>query len=220
MIEDSRTQHPLAKEKQDVVVFIVDDDEAVRESLSWLISSVGHTVKSFDSAQNFLKTFSPGTQGCVLVDVRMPGMSGLDLQRMLVRQPTCMPVIIITGHGDVQMAVRAMKDGAFDFVEKPFNDQVILDLVHGALEECHRRSAQKAEHMRVLNRMDTLTPREREVLELIIEGETNKEIAYALDISDKTVEAHRARVMEKLQARSLADLVKKITELGQYQGKP
>ena len=197
---------PIAEEK---TVFIVDDDEAARESLSWLISSVGLKVETFASARDFLDAFDRSRPGCLLVDVRMPGMSGLELQRRLESEPGCLPVIIVTGHGDVQMAVRAMKDGAFDFFEKPFNDQVLLDLVSRAVRECERRRDAQKERMAVQARCDQLTPRERQVMDMIVAGKTNKQIAYDLDISDKTVEAHRAKVMDKLEAASLADLIRK-----------
>jgi len=201
-------------------VFIVDDDKAVRDSLKWLISCVGLHVEAYASAQDFKSVCDPERPGCVLMDVRMPGMSGLELQKELQARTICPPVIIITGHGDVQMAVRAMKDGAFDFIEKPFNDQTLLDLVQRAvdksLETVERYEAQKE----VLKSLDTLTPREREVLSLIVSGETNKGIAHLLEISDKTVEAHRARVMEKLHATSFADLMKKVVVLEDYRTPP
>mgnify|MGYP000695651236 CR=1 FL=1 len=193
----------------DKTIFIVDDDKAVRDSLSWLISSVGLHVETFGSAQDFLDVYDPTRPGCLLVDVRMPGMSGLELQKRLAENPHCLPVIVVTGHGDVQMAVRAMKDGAFDFIEKPYNDQILLDLVQKAVRECERRRTQVTSHQEIQELVDTLTPRERQVRDMIVAGNTNKQIAYALDISEKTVEAHRAKVMEKLQASSLADLIRK-----------
>lgn len=196
----------MAAEK---TVFIVDDDEVVRESLSWLISSIGLNVETFASAQAFLNSYEHGRPGCLLADVRMPGMSGLELQKHLASQAICLPVVVVTGHGDVQMAVRAMKDGAFDFIEKPFNDQVMLDLVNRAVNECERRRNAQMDRLEVQARIDLLTPRERQVMDMIIAGNTNKQIAYSLDISDKTVEAHRAKVMEKLQATSLAELIRK-----------
>jgi len=193
----------------DKTIFVVDDDKAVRDSLSWLISSVGLHVETFGSAQEFLDAYDPKRPGCLLVDVRMPGMSGLELQKQLAENPHCLPVIVVTGHGDVQMAVRAMKDGAFDFIEKPYNDQILLDLVQKAVRECERRRTQVTSHQEIQELVDSLTPRERQVMDMIVAGNTNKQIAYALDISDKTVEAHRAKVMEKLQAPSLADLIRK-----------
>ena len=194
----------------DKTVFIVDDDEAVRESLSWLISSVGFKVEVFASAQAFLDAYQSGRPGCLVADVRMPGMSGLELQKHLAAQSICLPVIVVTGHGDVQMAVRAMKDGVFDFIEKPFNDQVMLDLVNKAVLECERRRNVLTERHAVQALLDLLTPRERQVMERIVAGNTNKQIAHGLDISDKTVEAHRAKVMEKMAAASFAELIRKV----------
>lgn len=209
MSEDAKGKAVPEQVSEDKTVFIVDDDEAVRESLSWLISSVGLNVETFGSAADFLEAFSPGRTGCLLVDVRMPGMSGLELQRHMHSNPACLPVIVITGHGDVQMAVSAMKDGAFDFVEKPFNDQVILDLVHKAVHECERRRSEQRVQSDLQAEFDSLTPRERQVTDMIAEGRTNKQIAHDLDISERTVEAHRAKVMEKLHASSLAELIRK-----------
>ena len=194
---------------EDTTVYIVDDDQAVRDSLSWLISSIGLKVETFETAQHFLDNYERERPGCLLVDVRMPGMSGLELQQHIAQDNQCLPVIIVTGHGDVKMAVNAMKQGAFDFIEKPYNDQVMLDLLQTALKECERRRSAKMEHQEVQNLYDNLTAREREVMDMIVAGNTNKQIAYGLDISEKTVEAHRAKVMDKLEARSLADLIRK-----------
>lgn len=189
-------------------VFVVDDDQAIRNSLKWLIESVGLRVKTFDSADAFLAACYPGLAGCLLLDVRMPGMSGLELQTHLRRQEFRMPVIIITGHGDVAMAVQAMKDGAVDFIEKPFNDEALLGSIRNALDydkEWRGANAIKAE---VAARLAELTPREHEVMMMVTDGKSNKEIAAALGVSTKTVEAHRARVMEKMRAGSLAELVR------------
>lgn len=199
---------------KNATIYIVDDDQAVRDSLSWLISSVDLNVESFEGAQGFLDSYDRETPGCLLVDVRMTGMSGLELQLHLSQDDQCLPVIIVTGHGDVKMAVNAMKQGAFDFIEKPYNDQVMLDLIQKALQECGRRRNKKLEHQEVQDLYETLTARERQVMDLIVVGNTNKQIAYALDISDKTVEAHRSKVMEKIQATSLADLIRKSVVLG------
>jgi len=201
-------------------VFVVDDDKAVRDSLHWLISSVGLNVETYASAQEFQQSCNPERPGCILMDVRMPGASGLDIQKEMATRPICPPVIIVTGHGDVQMAVRAMKDGAFDFIEKPFNDQVLLDLVRKAVDQSLERVKEYYGQREVLDKLDTLTPREREVLSLIVSGETNKGIAHLLDISDKTVEAHRAKVMEKMGANSFADLMKKVMVLEDYKADP
>lgn len=190
-------------------VYVVDDDEAVRESLSWLISSVGLKVETYGSAQEFLDAFDAECPACLIVDVRMPGMNGLELQRRLADKAICLPVIVVTGHGDVQMAVHAMKDGAFDFIEKPYNDQAILDQVQKAIAECANRRSKESSRLEVEEMINQLTPREREVMDKIITGETNKSIAQSLSISDKTVEAHRSKVMEKMQSTSMADLMRK-----------
>ncbi|MEG3619249.1 response regulator transcription factor [Magnetovibrio sp. PR-2] len=205
---------------EDTTVYIVDDDQAVRDSLSWLISSIGLNVETFETAQHFLDNYNQQRPGCVLVDVRMPGMSGLELQKHISQENQCLPVIIVTGHGDVKMAVNAMKQGAFDFIEKPYNDQVMLDLLQTALAECERRRSAKMEHQEVQDLYDNLTAREREVMEMIVAGNTNKQIAYGLSISEKTVEAHRAKVMDKLQARSLADLIRKSVVLSASPSEP
>ena len=189
-------------------VFVVDDDEAMRSSLRWLIESDGHEVETFESAQNFLDNYYPGQAGCLLLDVRMPGMSGLELQAQLEDREITAPVIIITGHGDVSMAVKAMKAGAYDFIEKPFDDEILLKAIKRALELDVAQRETKATRAEVNARMDQLTRREHEVMEMVTSGMSNKEIASALDVSAKTIEAHRARVMEKMEARSLAELVR------------
>ncbi len=203
-------------EEHKPTVFVVDDDPAVRDSLRWLLASVDLDVETYASAPEFLDAYDPDKPGCVLVDVRMPGMSGLELQEELASRSTKLPVIIITGHSDVQMAVRAMKGGAFDFIEKPFNDQALLDLVQKALERNRETIEAQVEHEHIQRRFDLLSPRERQVLDLIVSGEPNKRIAFNLGLSEKTVEAHRARVMEKTEAGSLADLVKMVTLLQQH----
>ncbi|MCW8916474.1 MAG: response regulator transcription factor [Magnetovibrio sp.] len=205
---------------ENTTIYIVDDDQAVRDSLGWLISSVGLKVESFETAQDFMDDYDRKKPGCLLVDVRMPGMSGLELQQHLAQDNQCLPVIIVTGHGDVKMAVNAMKQGAFDFIEKPYNDQVMLDLIQKALQECNRRRSKKLEHQEVQDLYETLTARERQVMDMIVIGNTNKQIAYALDISEKTVEAHRSKVMEKIQATSLADLIRKSVVLTDSTPKP
>lgn len=192
----------------DPVVWIVDDDEAMRSSLKWLIESVGMPVESHDSANSFLRSHYPGRFGCLLLDVRMPGMSGLELLEHLDEQQMLPPTIIITGHGDVPMAVRAMKSGAVDFIEKPFNDEVLLDAIRRALATEEYRRDYSAGVAGVAERLSNLTPREHEVMHMVTDGMSNKEIANSLGVSAKTVEAHRARVMEKMQAGSLAELVR------------
>ena len=189
-------------------VFVVDDDQAMRNSLKWLIESVGMKVETFASADEFIHNYYPGRAGCLLLDVRMPGMSGLELQEHFLEHQINIPIIIITGHGDVPMAVRAMKSGAVDFIEKPFNDELLLESIRTALNYDHQLRTAQSERAEIAARLAQLTPREHEVMEMVTEGRANKEIANKLGVSAKTVEAHRARVMEKMEARSLAELVK------------
>ena len=190
------------------VVFIVDDDEAMRNSLRWLIESVGRTVETYESARAFLEIHYPGRSGCLLLDVRMPGMSGLELQSQLESHDIRLPVIILTGHGDVGMAVKAMKAGALDFIEKPFDDELLLAAIEKALTEDAEKREERASRAEILARMSQLTKRESQVMEMVTNGKSNKEIAAELNVSAKTVEAHRAHVMEKMQAGSLAELVR------------
>lgn len=189
-------------------VFVVDDDPAIRESLRWLIESVGLNVKVFATAQEFLESYESSTPSCLVLDIRMPGMSGLDLQTELGKRDIRLPVIIITGHAEVPVAVRAMKSGAFDFIEKPFSDQLLLDRISRAIESDTQARHTRSEHAGVAVRLAQLTPREREVMDLVIAGKANKVIAAELGLSPKTVEVHRAHVMKKMQAESLADLVR------------
>lgn len=190
------------------IVFVVDDDQAMRNSLKWLIESVGMQVETYASASEFIDSYYPGRAGCLLLDVRMPGMSGLELQAYLSRQEIRIPIVIITGHGDVSMAVRAMKAGAVDFIEKPFNDQALLDSIRNALDFDEQQRSLQAQRAEIAARLAQLTPREHEVMEMVTDGRSNKEIAAELGVSAKTVEAHRARVMDKMQADSLAELVR------------
>lgn len=192
----------------DPTVFVVDDDRAVRDSLRWLIESIGMKVETFDSATDFLKVYDPERPGCIVLDVRMPGMSGLELHERLRQHDYNVPVIFITGHGDVPMAVRAMKAGAVDFVSKPFNDQALLDRVQQAIDRDRKNRVQRAEQAEIHSRWMRLTPREREVMEMVITGHSNKSIAARLGVSSKTVEAHRAKFMEKMRANSLPDLMR------------
>ena len=193
----------------DATVFIIDDEEAVRDSLQWLLESSGLQVALFDSAEAFLQGYDPAQPGCLVVDVRMPGMSGLELQeRLTARGGYHPPIIFITGHGDVQMAVRAVQAGAFDFVEKPFNDQDLLDRIQRAIAHDAGQRGKEELRSQLKALFASLTPREREVLDLVVAGMSNKAIANTLGLSAKTVEVHRAKVMEKLHARSLSDLVK------------
>jgi FixJ family two-component response regulator len=191
-------------------VHIVDDDEALRDSLIWLLESEGHTVATYASAEDFLAAWSPALAGCLLLDVRMPGMSGLELYEKLVGQHSTLPVIFITGHGDVPMAVSALKKGAVDFIEKPFNDQDMLRLISQCLETERTERTQRRQDAETARKLDQLTSREREVLDLIVAGRLNKQIADDLGISIKTVEVHRARVMEKMDVSSLAELVQMV----------
>lgn len=194
-------------------VYVVDDDQAVRESLHWLMTSVNLPVKTFASAREFLEAYQPDQQGCVVLDIRMPGMSGFELQKRLAARSAELRVIFITGHGDVHMAVDAMKAGAYDFFEKPIDDQLLLDAVQKAVEQSAIATRDHAHEAEIQRRRDSLTPREREVLDLILIGERNKRIAARLGVGEKTVEAHRAKVMEKMQAKSLAHLFKLIMDL-------
>ena len=189
-------------------VFIVDDDQAVARSLRWLIETVRLRVETYGSAQSFIDGHDPARPGCLVLDVRMPGMSGLELQERLAAQRIHIPIIFITGHGDVQMAVRAVQAGAFDFVEKPFNDQDLLDRIQRAIARDAERRDRDLQQARLRALFASLTPRESEVLELVVEGLSNKAVANTLGLSAKTVEVHRAKVMEKMHARSLSDLVK------------
>ena len=189
------------------VVFIVDDDDAVRRFLSGLIESVELPVEAYASARDFLAAYEPGRPGCLVLDVRMPGMSGLELQRELAERAIDLPVIVLTGHGNVQVAVHAMKAGAVDFVEKPFDNELLLDRIQKAVAESVRADGERVKRNEIANRMRLLSPRERQVLDLVVAGETNKGVARHLDISERTVEIHRANVMRKMRARSLADLV-------------
>lgn len=189
-------------------VFIVDDDEAVRDSLRWLLEANGYHVSAFSSAESFLAAFDDKTAGVLIVDVRMPGMSGLELQEQLIARKSSMPIVFITGHGDVPMAVSTIKKGAIDFLEKPFDETDLREIVARMFEQANHRLTQakaQREHEAMLRR---LTAREQQVLERIVAGRLNKQIADDLGISIKTVEAHRANIMEKLQVTTVADLMK------------
>ena len=188
-------------------IYIVDDDEAMRDSLKWLLESRGLKVELYPSAEVFLHAFNNDLCGCLVLDVRMPGMSGLDLYEQLQARASTLPVIFVTGHGDVPMAVSALKKGAADFIEKPFNDQDILRLIESCMKQDRAAAARRAENASLALRVDSLTQREREVLGLIVGGKLNKQIADELGISIKTVEVHRSRVMEKMGANSVAELV-------------
>lgn len=198
-------------------VYVVDDDAGVRDSLSWLIESVGLTVESYESAQSFLESFDgAGSGGCLLLDVRLRDMSGLDVQDMLASRGTHPPIIFITGHGDIPMAVEAMKKGAVDFITKPVNDQKLLDTIQRVLAQERSAKDHEAQREAVARRVATLSPREREVLGKVVEGKLNKVIADEMGISSKTVEAHRARLMEKMAARNAADLIRQVLSLEEF----
>ncbi len=192
------------------LVYVVDDDDAVRDSLLLLLRSIGISGKAFASASDFLDAYDPKQHSCLVTDIRMPGMSGLDLQRELKDRGAPIPIILITGHGDVPMAVEAMKDGALDFIEKPFRDQELLDRIQQALTWDEEHRSKNLEALSIQERIATLTPRETEVMELVVQGCANKVIAQDLGVSQRTVEIHRARVMEKMGMRSLAALVRAV----------
>ena len=199
----------------DQTVFVVDDDDAVRQSLALLIRSMGLVAEVFESAQAFLAVCDAQRGGCLLLDIRMPGMSGLELQEELQRRAIDLPVIFITGHGDVAMAVRAMKSGAVDFIEKPFNDQQLLDRINQSLEIDRAARNARAERSSLAARIELLSPREREVMARIVAGQANKAVAIELGLSERTVEIHRAKVMTKIGARSLAELVTLVNRYGE-----
>jgi two-component system response regulator FixJ len=194
-------------------VFVVDDDEAVRGSLKLLLKSIGLPVIAFPSASDFLAAYRTEQAGCLILDIRMPGMSGLELQQQLNVRGAVIPVVFISGHGDIPMAVEAMQHGAFDFLQKPFRDQDLIDRVRKAMERDSVSRGQLRQLGRIQERLDSLTAREREVLGLMTLGKQNKVMAGELGVSQRTVEIHRARVMEKMEARSLAQLVRMIIEL-------
>jgi len=190
------------------VVYIVDDDDAVRNSLGFLMKSIGIESHGFSSAPEFLDYYDEGVTGCLVLDIRMPGMSGLELQDRLIEMHAILPIIFITGHGDVPMAVEALKKGALDFIQKPFRDQDLIDCINHALDADIDSRNILSERRGILDRIEKLTSRETEVMGLVVLGKPNKIIAADLDVSQRTVEIHRARVMEKMQARSLAQLVR------------
>ena len=195
------------------IVFIVDDDASVREALKSLIRSVGLHVELFGSAREFLETQRPDAPSCLVLDVRLPGISGLDLQHRLADANVHIPIIIITGHGDIPMSVRAMKAGAIEFLTKPFRDQDLLDAIQVALERNRARRQREAEIAVLRERFESLSPRERDVVTKVVSGMLNKQIADEIGIAENTVKVHRSRAMEKMQAQSLADLVKMVERL-------
>ena len=192
----------------DAIVYVVDDDETVRRSLARLVRSVGLKVDTFASAQAFLEHKGQDRPSCLVLDVRLPGLSGLDLQTAMGQSQRTMPIIFITGLGNVPMTVRAMKGGAQDFLEKPFDDQELLDAIQRALARSQEARAEDAERADIERRLAALTPRERQVLELVVAGMLNKQIAGELGAAEKTIKVHRGRVMKKMQAGSVAELVR------------
>ncbi|HSE22806.1 MAG TPA: response regulator [Pyrinomonadaceae bacterium] len=195
------------------VVFVVDDDPSVRSSLKFLISTVGLRVETFDSAETALQELPADAPSCLVLDVRLRGLSGLDLQHELAARKCHIPIVFITGHGDIPMTVRAMKAGAVEFLTKPFRDQDLLDAIQIALQRDHARREQEKELTKLQRRFDLLTAREREVISLVSAGKLNKQIADQLGTAENTIKVHRSRAMEKLRADSLADLVRMIEKL-------
>jgi FixJ family two-component response regulator len=197
------------------IVFIVDDNDAVRKSLVRLLTSAGFQTESFASAEEFLERWlQEPAPGCVLLDILMPGLNGLQLQQKLQTSAHGIPIIFITGHGDIPLSVKAMKSGAVDFFPKPFNDEDLLRAVNEAIQRDHLERIERAERETVARRFETLTPREREVMALVVQGLMNKQIAFELGASEKTIKIHRGRVMEKMNVRSVADLVRAAERIG------
>lgn len=195
----------------EITVYVVDDDEAIRHSLTMLIGAVGHEVKAFSDAPSFLEFFSPALRGCIVADLRMPKMNGLELQDKLADRGCRMPVIFLSAHGDVPAAVRALKKGATDFLEKPFNPTELLERIEQALSSDAQQYAEQEKASEISQRIALLTPRELEIMNLVADGKSSKIIALDLSISERTVELHRSRVMKKMAARSVADLVRMVS---------
>ena len=196
------------------IVFVIDDDASMRDAVSRLLNAVGLTVQTFASAREFLAGRLPDVPGCAVLDVRLPGLSGLDLQREMVERGIHIPVIFITGHGDIPMSVQAMKAGAVEFLTKPFRDQDLLDAVRSGIQLDRQGRKERAELAELRDGLRQLTPREREVMSLVVAGLLNKQIALRLGTSEKTIKIHRSHVMQKMRADSLADLVKMSQKLG------
>jgi len=204
----------------DADVFIVDDDSLIRDSLEQLVKSVGFKAETFSSARAFLDTELPGRPSCLILDIRMPGLSGLDLQDELVKKGVLIPIIFITGHGTVPMSVRAMKAGAVDFLQKPFEDQELLDLIHHAIDRNRQTRLEQVEINKIEQRVKSLTMREHEILLFVTDGQLNKRIAYDLKMSENTVKTHRARIMRKMEVESLAELVRVTEKVGIHSVSP
>jgi FixJ family two-component response regulator len=200
--------------ESNAIVYVVDDDPSMRRSLDSLLRSVGHEVRLYSSAPEFMQASRPDAPGCLVLDVRLPGMSGLAFQEELAKSGVALPIIFITGHGDVPMSVRAMKAGAAEFLTKPFDDQVLLDAVHAALERDGARRREASGQAELRSRYESLTERERQVMSQVVAGRPNKRIAQELALSVVTVKVHRGHVMQKMQARSVAELVRMADRLG------
>jgi len=194
----------------EATVFIVDDDEAVRDSLGLLLRSAGYRARCYAGARDFLKAFDPRDYGCLVLDIRMPGMTGLELQKHLAEIGCNIPIVFITGHGDIPMAVEAVRQGAVDFLQKPFQDQELVDRINDAMKLAAEQREGELERLEILDRIESLTAREKQVMGQVVLGKANKVIAGDLGVSQRTVEIHRARVMEKMQANSLAHLVRMV----------
>jgi len=201
------------KKNDTPLIYLVDDDDAVRDALGMLFQSIGLKYEAYPSALDFLEHYDPAHHSCLVADIRMPGLSGLELQQRLNEQNVEIPIIFITGHGDVPMAVTAMKSGAADFIQKPFRDQDLIDRIHKGLERDREHRASRVERDEIRARIALLTPRESEVMQRVVRGQANKVIAMDLGVSQRTVELHRARVMRKLKMRSLAGLVHAIDKI-------
>jgi FixJ family two-component response regulator len=209
----------MATEAQPVV-FVIDDDENVRETIADLLRSVGLGAQTFGSAQEFLQAKRPDAPGCIVLDVRLPGASGLELQRTLTDSNIALPIIFISGHGTIPMSVRAIKSGAREFLTKPLNEQEFLDAIQACIEQDKVRQQQSSLVGELRERFNSLTPREREVLPFVITGRPNKQIAGQLELSEMTVKVHRGQIMRKMRARSLVDLVRMADQLGIRAGNP
>jgi FixJ family two-component response regulator len=205
---------PAVASSEEAIVFVVDDDQGVREATRSLLASVGLRAETFETAQEFLSSRRPDGPGCLVLDVRLPGLSGLDLQRELARTGEPIPIVFITGHADVPMSVQAMKAGAVEFLTKPFRDQQLLDAIQQAVDRDRRERRHRAELAELRRRYESLTPREREVMAGVVAGLLNKQIAAELGTSEITVKVHRAQTMQKMRAGSLADLVRIAERLG------